>query len=466
MKRLCVVALLLAAAAPARAHFVWIVPGDPAGGKATARVVFSDAPRPDSPELLKKIAGAEFFARGADGKTVPLKAAEGKDALELALPTAGPQAIGAVCHYGVVKRGQDEPFLLHYYAKTAIAPADRIAVHELYARPWDRLPLEVVAADGPAVRVLWQGKPLPGAEVVLLLPGQEKPVEGKSDADGVFRLPDAPPPDGVVGIRARHVEEKEGEHDGKTYKSVRHYATLTVPLGSRHAGRDEPATGAAPGKGERPKAAGPADPEATKLLADARAARAAWENFPGFSADVEVNVDGKVSKGTVAVDAKGKVALQVDDPAAAAWARRVLASVVSHRLAGPEENTPCAFADDNATHPLGRAVRVVGDEFDSSYRVRDRQILVVNRTMKDTRFTITVLENRANAEGKFLPAHYVVNYWDAKGGLSRSEAHRQTWQRFGRFDLPREAFVLATEAGKQDARCLTLSNLRLPEAER
>ncbi len=37
-----------------------------------------------------------------------------------------------------------------------------------------------------------------------------------------------------------------------------------------------------------------ADPEATKLLADARAARANWDHFPGFHADLEVNVDGKV----------------------------------------------------------------------------------------------------------------------------------------------------------------------------
>ena len=29
------------------------------------------------------------------------------------------------------------------------------------------------------------------------------------------------------------------------------------------------------------------NPEATKLLADARAARAIWNNFPGFTADLD-----------------------------------------------------------------------------------------------------------------------------------------------------------------------------------
>jgi hypothetical protein len=327
----------------------------------------------------------------------------------------------------------------------------------VFFRAWDRLPLEVVAAEGNAVRVLWHGKPLAGAEVAVLGPGKEKAVEGKTDEDGRFRLGDAPPGPGVYGVRARHVEDKSGEHEGKKYTSVRHYATFTFAVPEGRGSQASAGTGAKPA----------ADPAATRLLADARAARAVWENFPGFSADVEVNVDGKVSRGRVTVDAKGKVALQADDPAAEQWARRVLGSVVAHRMAGGEGETPCAFAGGDADHPLGRAVRVVDDEFDSSYRVRDRQILVVNRTMKDARFTITVLENRLMEGKQYLPVYYVVNYWDAKGGaLTRSEAHRQTWERVGRFDLPRAVFVLTAGAGGQEARSLTLSDLRLAEGGR
>ena len=60
-------------------------------------------------------------------------------------------------------------------------------------------------------RVLWQGKPLADAEVVLLVPNQEKPVEGKSDADGKFILPrEAAGKPGLYGLRARHVEKKDG----------------------------------------------------------------------------------------------------------------------------------------------------------------------------------------------------------------------------------------------------------------
>jgi hypothetical protein len=131
-----------------------------------------------------------------------------------------------------------------------------------------------------------------------------------------------------------------------------------------------------------------ANPAATKLLADARAARGSWDNFPGFRAQVEINIGGKVAKGTVEVSAKGKVTIQAPDAPAESvkWAHDELAQTVGHRLDNSTAlETPCAFVDDNAEDPLGRAIRVLTDEFHSSYRVRDRQIVVVNRRMNDQR---------------------------------------------------------------------------------
>ena len=206
-----------------------------------------------------------------------------------------------------------------------------------------------------------------------------------------------------------------------------------------------------------------ADPAATKLLADARAARANWENFPGFSADVEVNFDGKVTTGTVTADPKGKVVVQLSDPEASAWARRMLGSIVGHRLPdGGEEKTPCAFGDDVTDHPLGRAIHVLNDEFHSSYRVRDRQIIVVNRKMADARFTITVLANQLNEEKKFLPASYVVDTWDLKtGALRSSEANHQTWVRVGKYDLPAGVLSVTAAPERHEARSLKLTGHRL-----
>jgi len=210
------------------------------------------------------------------------------------------------------------------------------------------------------------------------------------------------------------------------------------------------------------------DPAASKLLADARAARANWEHFPGFSADLEINVEGKLTRGSVDVDAKGKVTLTgIDDPALEKETLRELRSVVSHRLdSSASLKTPCAFADDNTHHPLGRAIRVLSDEFHSSYRVRDRQIIVVNRSMPDSRFTITVLENRLNKEKQFLPRSYVVNTWDLKtNALKSSQTFHQNWKRVGKYDLPSGILVVtASSDGKLASRQLKLSNHKLKEA--
>ena len=212
---------------------------------------------------------------------------------------------------------------------------------------------------------------------------------------------------------------------------------------------------------EKPKE----DPAATKLLADARAARASWHNFPGFTADLEVNVDGKITKAQLDVDAKGKIQLNgIDQATLARETSRQLKSVVDHRLDGGDDHkTPCAFADDNAQHPLGREIRVLNDEFHSSYRIRGREVIVVNRTMPGARFTITVIENRLNEEKQYLPACYVVNYWDLKSNaLMRSQAFHQEWTRLGKFDLPASVLVVtATPDGKLASRRLKLSNHKL-----
>lgn len=219
-----------------------------------------------------------------------------------------------------------------------------------------------------------------------------------------------------------------------------------------------------------------ANPAATKLLADARAARALYHNFPGFSADIEVNLDGKTTRGRVVVDAEGKAKLTLENAAAAKWAKGTLDSIIAHRLSsGPDEETPCAFADEEEHHPLGRAIRILNDEFHSSYRIRDRQIIEVNRRMPGIRFTITVLKNIVTKENKFLPASYVVNTWDAKtDALTNSEAHHQTWQRIGEYDLPKETLSVKASGGhakrsssekggasQLQARSLQLSNIQL-----
>jgi hypothetical protein len=444
-------AVFVLTAAAARAHFIWIVPE---ASKPAAKVVFSDSLEPDRPEFLDKITQLEMFVRGSDGKVVPLRWTKGDDALLVTVAGNGPQVVGGVCKYGIFARGNAEPYLLLYYPKALLNGTLGDGATAL-GEPCARLSLDIVRVKGQpegVFEVRWQGKPVAETEVVVMVPGKQKHDELKTDKDGRFSLPDAKP--GLYGIRALHTEQTPGEHDGKKYKGVRHYATLVVRRGD----------GAVAPK----QAAAEADQAATRLLADARAARAQWTNFPGFTADIEINLDGHISRGTVQVQPGGKVTVQVPDAEAGQWALRQLRSIVNHRIDNSASlDTPCAFLDNDTTHPLGRAIRVLNDELHSSYRIRDRQITVVNRQMQDARFTIVVTENRLNEEHRYLPAHFVVNTWDvATGALKSSETNHETWQRVGRFDLPATASTVTATAGKLETRTLALSKHRLMDAAR
>ncbi|HJT77617.1 MAG TPA: DUF3386 family protein [Gemmataceae bacterium] len=460
MRGCCLALLLALTATPARAHFIWIVPERTAPDATTARLVFSDSLEPDSPDLLAKVARTQLFACDKDGHMIDLKEADEKNSRLLTLPGQGPWVVAGVCRYGVTRHGGSEPFLLVYYPKTYVSTGHVESWPKLPRKEAERLALEIVpGGQAGTFVVLWHGKPAAGAEAAVLRLGETKAEERKADAEGRIRL-DASK-GGVYGIRARHDEDTPGELGGKKYKQVRSYATLVVQVGDKAGAGDPPAKKA---NGEVK-----GDPAATRLLAEARAARATWHGFPGFTADVEVNLDGRVSRGRVDVKPDGKVTLDLgkaeEDRAASAWARRELGSVVGHRLdGGGDTPTPCVFTDENAHHPLGRAIHVLDDEYHSSYRVRDRQILVVNRSMPqaDVRFTITVLENRPNAEGQFLPTAFVVDSWALEGGaLKSSEAHHQTWQRVGAFDLPATILVVTAGTGTQEARSLKLSGYKL-----
>ena len=78
-----------------------------------------------------------------------------------------------------------------------------------------------------ACTIFWQGKPAADVEVALIVPGMEKTIERKTDAKGQVEFPE-PKAAGGYGIRARFVEAKEGELDGKKYKEIRHYATFSM----------------------------------------------------------------------------------------------------------------------------------------------------------------------------------------------------------------------------------------------
>jgi hypothetical protein len=218
--------ILALAALPARAHFIWIIPSPDGNG---ARVVFNDAPKAGGPELLPRIAQAEFWLREAGGDVRPVAKTLDGDAYRLAVAGAPPCTLGGECHYGVTSRGSKEPFLLVYHCRAGVP----FAQGKQPAGPWDRLALEVVplaGGDAGHFQVLWHGQPLAGASVTASTADEAKPVTLKTDDQGRFSYVTA---GGLVGLRVLHEEKITGDYQGKAYKSIRHYATLVFEAPSK-----------------------------------------------------------------------------------------------------------------------------------------------------------------------------------------------------------------------------------------
>lgn len=230
MKRLIgSVALLLAMTTATQAHFVFMVPLQGSGGRGVT-VIFSDSLEMDKADYLKKLAPMKFSAISIKGKLQdldtskikPSKADNGKGSIRLNLVELNANTSSGVigtCAYGVIAKG-DKPFMLYYHARAAFNREGRTQEVPAKVQPLQLLVTAVKKGEA-TVKVIWQGKALKGAEVAVVGVKSETPIKTDARGEATVKLPDAK----KVGIRARHVEEKAGDHDGKKYSSTRHYAT-------------------------------------------------------------------------------------------------------------------------------------------------------------------------------------------------------------------------------------------------
>jgi hypothetical protein len=104
----------------------------------------------------------------------------------------------------------------------------------------------------------------------------------------------------------------------------------------------------------------------------------------------------------------------------------------------------------------------MNDSMQSFYRVREKVVTEVTRTMGDTRFTISVLDTQHAEDGRYMPRHFVVTYFDAKtGALKRSESFSDVYSAIGGTWLPTSRRVMTMSEGSVTARQFTLKNIRL-----
>lgn len=216
-------------------HFLWVkavtVDGQPQG-----LVFFGESPADETYHFPEKLAKTKLFARGADGKLteVATKSVDTEERVGLMGPLSegAPAVLQATQQYGVYGTA-----LLQYHAKHVCGAGSE--AFEKAGTSKD-LKLEIVPKlkdDEIELTVLWDGKPLADVDVNVL-EGKSEAQDFKTGADGKLRF--KPKEQGPIGVLANTMEkDKAGELDGKKYKGVWHYASLTFDLsGGREGPKD------------------------------------------------------------------------------------------------------------------------------------------------------------------------------------------------------------------------------------
>ena len=422
--------------AQAQAHFLFIRIGPHAEAGRGVEVFFSVRAEAGDPLFVPKIAHTRLWMQETPGKFQPMEVRQATDRLRAFLPSRGAVSVVGECEYGVLQR--DVAFLLQYYPKAIAGDAKKI--NSMQARP--SIPLEIMPRiDGKKITftVLHQGKPLPNTKLTTV---DDDLVNEELTTDKSGQVTWSPEPGGHYCVYTSHTLKEAGKKDDRSYQEIRRFATVAFHW---------------------PLVRNGADPEAVAMFQKAIAARAAWKSFPGFTASIEGNVDGRFFTGKVQIDQEGSVEMKLDEETASEWVESQLGSIVLHRMASSGGPPPVLrFADQDVANPLGRLLTFVGGTFASSYRVKDNQIMVVNRNIGKQNFTITVLDNTRNQDNQFLPRSYVVRYWDAKTGkLNRTQTVLNRWHRVGTLDLPAELVQISSSAAGLTTRSFQLSNHKL-----
>jgi len=213
------VVALAACAVVARAHMVYLVPAKD-GGAAT--VVFSDTLDPDEKVKMDKLAGLKLFAR-VDAKDVPVEYTKGDHSFTAELPKRASVVYGTAV-YGLLSKSE-KPTLLVYHPKAVLHGSDTKSAIIGEAAVLEIVPF--TEAGKTRFQLLAKGKPVAGAEGTVVLPDgtKEKVTTGVDGYTPGFEKT------GRYAAYLKLTEAKAGEHDGKKYEEVRHYATLIVDLG-------------------------------------------------------------------------------------------------------------------------------------------------------------------------------------------------------------------------------------------
>ena len=224
------------------------------------------------------------------------------------------------------------------------------------------------------------------------------------------------------------------------------------------------ASPAAPAPAVEHKAA--ASEDAALLLQRARKNREVLsEDFPGFRSKLTVHVDGRVLHGVCTFRLPGDVQVEMQAAEVRADVTATIRSMLMHRAPSSRTSLQEARFGEKDESPLGREL-LLADRTQSAYRIRDGQIIQVDRRRADPRLVLTLLETRSTESGRYLPRHvFAVRIDQPSGSVLEAWTYISEFQRVGGEYLPKSRQVIRTHEGRTTALLIEWSEIELLEPE-
>ncbi len=175
---------------------------------------------------------------------------------------------------------------------------------------------------------------------------------------------------------------------------------------------------------------------ASDAFHEAYKSRYTWdEQFPGYSAEVSINYQGKLNQGIVRVKPDLSVDVININEDVRELIENQLRMEVIHRRRVPFEKLhgDKSFELEGTDESGALKIREVGDNMDSHYIVQDKVITQVNRKFGDVAVTVDTLGTAKNPEG-YLVTHFQTTFRDAKTGeiLEKQEV-RDAHEKIGKY---------------------------------
>ncbi|MBZ8179044.1 DUF3386 domain-containing protein [Oscillatoria salina] len=207
---------------------------------------------------------------------------------------------------------------------------------------------------------------------------------------------------------------------------------------------------------------------AREIFQSAYESRYTWdENFPGYTANLEIKQGDETYQGKVKVNPDLSVEISgIEDEKVRESVYNQMRDIITHRkrstFAAAHGKNQFKLGEKDSTGAV--EILVSGDAMGSNYKVRGQEITQVSRVMGPMAFTINTKESLDTGNGYVSTAYNAV-FRDAKTNeLKGKRDFEETYDKVGEYYLPSRQIIHAiSKDGQTTTTEFNFSNLQLLE---